>query len=296
MADDVRIERTGAGLRGTFSAMAGPCEVLLDLDDGLLAHRLVALAAAEARRIEAKFSRYRDGSAVQRLNASHGAPVRVDDETAGLLDLAAACHAASGGRFDVTSGVLRRAWTFDGGTRVPADAEIAALLPRVGWEKVTWRRPELTLPAGMEIDLGGLGKEYAVDRAMALLRAEADAPVLVNFGGDLHASGPRRDGAPWRVGVEDPGREDRAARLIDLAGGALATSGDARRFVLHRGERLGHILDPRRGRPVRDAPRSVTVAADSCVEAGVLATTAMLHGPDAESFLAAEAARWWVTR
>lgn len=296
MTDHVRVERTGTGRRGTFRAMAGPCEILLDLDDGLLAHRLIHLAAAEARRIEARFSRYRDDSVIHRLNTSAGRPVRVDDETAGLLDLAAACHAASGGRFDVTSGVLRRAWIFDGGSRVPSDAELATLRPLVGWEKVAWARPELTLPAGMEIDLGGLGKEYAVDRALALLRAEADAPVLVNFGGDLHATGPRRDGAPWRVGVEDPGREDRAARLIDLAGGALATSGDARRFVMHRGERLGHILDPRTGRPVRGAPRSVTVAADSCVQAGALATTAMLHGPGAEAFLAAEAGRWWVTR
>ncbi|HRX51494.1 MAG TPA: FAD:protein FMN transferase [Candidatus Krumholzibacteria bacterium] len=292
----VRMDRTGAGWRGTFSAMAGPCEVLLDTDDSLLAHTLAQLACAEARRIEAKFSRYRDDSVLHAIHAAAGAPMRVDDETAGLLDLAAACWELSGGRFDVTSGVLRRAWTFDGGTRVPADAEVEALRVLVGWEKLTWRRPELVLPAGMELDLGGLGKEYAVDRVVTLLREEARVPVLVNFGGDLHASGPRRDGAPWRVGVEDPGREDRAARVIDLAGGALATSGDARRYVMSGGERLGHILDPRTGRPVRGAPRSVTVAADACVQAGVLATTAMLHGPGAEAFLQAEAGRWWVTR
>ncbi|MCB1150098.1 FAD:protein FMN transferase, partial [bacterium] len=157
----VRMDRTGAGWRGTFSAMAGPCEVLLDTDDSLLAHTLAQLACAEARRIEAKFSRYRDDSVLHAIHAAAGAPMRVDDETAGLLDLAAACWELSGGRFDVTSGVLRRAWTFDGGTRVPADAEVEILRALVGWEKLTWRRPELVLPAGMELDLGGLGKEYA---------------------------------------------------------------------------------------------------------------------------------------
>jgi thiamine biosynthesis lipoprotein len=93
----------------------------------------------------------------------------VDPETALLLDYAATCHEVSEGKFDITSGALRRVWKFDGGDRVPTDSAVAEVLRHVGWQRVTWANPTLTLPAGMEIDLGGIGKEYAVDRAAARL-------------------------------------------------------------------------------------------------------------------------------
>jgi len=153
------------------------------------------------------------------------------------------------------------------------------------------------LPEGMEIDFGGIGKEYAVDRVLALLRGQTDAPLLVNFGGDLAVSGPRRDGSAWVVGIEDPGGtagDSDAAGVLALAAGGLATSGDARRFLLAGGVRYGHILDPRTGWPVRGAPRSVTVAAPTCSEAGVLATLAMLRGPEARAWLAAQGAPHWI--
>jgi thiamine biosynthesis lipoprotein len=133
-----------------------------------------------------------------------------------------------------------------------------------------------------------------VDRTLALLRQAApQAALLVNFGGDLAVSGPRPDGRAWQVGIERPGGHDAALRL-ELVAGALATSGDARRFLLKDGVRLGHILDPRDGWPVRGAPRSVTVAAGRCIEAGTLATLALLQGPDAESWLAQQGAPHWV--
>jgi thiamine biosynthesis lipoprotein len=111
----------------------------------------------------------------------------------------------------------------------------------------------------------------------------------VNFGGDLCASGPRRTGGPWRVGVDDPERPgDAVLYRIDLPRGGLATSGNARRFVMYRGQRLGHILNPRTGWPVEGAPRSVTVVADTCVEAGSLSTLAYLQGPRAREFLEAQ--------
>jgi len=272
--------------------MAGPCEVLFDDDDDAEVLRLAGMAHVEAARIERKFSRYREDSIVQAINTAGGRPVTVDEETAQLLDLAASCHGLSGGRFDITSGVLRRVWRFDGSDRLPTRAQVKALLPLVGWHRVRWDRPRIALPPGMEIDLGGLGKEYAVDRVASLIVADSRTPALVNFGGDLRATGPCRDGSAWRVGVEDPGREDRAERLIELRDGGLATSGDARRFLLRDGVRYSHILNPRTGWPVLDAPRAVTVAAGSCTEAGLLATVAMLHGRDAEAFLAAQGVAW----
>jgi thiamine biosynthesis lipoprotein len=275
--------------------MGGPCEVLVDTDDPAEAAGVFEIARVEAWRIEEKFSRYRADGVVHRINASGGGAVEVDDETALLLDYAATCHELSDGRFDITSGVLRRAWVFDGSSRVPADETVRAALAHVGWSRVTWRRPIFVLPKGMEIDLGGLGKEYAVDRAAALAAAASSAPALVNFGGDLVASGPRRGGRAWGVGVDDPDRTGEAAVLrVDLERGALATSGDARRYVLWKGRRLGHILDPRTGWPVADAPRAVTVLAGTCLEAGTLSTFAILRGAGAEAFLREQGVRYWL--
>jgi thiamine biosynthesis lipoprotein len=271
---------------GRFAAMASPCEVLVDTDDESRAAVARRLAESEARRIEQAFSRYRTDNVIHRINSARGRPVRVDDETAQLIDYAATCHEMSEGMFDITSGVLRRAWRFDGGNRVPDEASIRELLRQVGWHRVTWEDRTLTMPAGMEIDLGGIGKEYAVDRAAALVAAAIPDAILVNFGGDLFASGPRRGGRPWSIGLDDPDRTGESALYqIDLPRGGLATSGDARRFVRWQGKRLGHILNPRTGWPVENAPRSVTVVASSCVEAGTLSTLAYLQGPRARQFL-----------
>ena len=271
---------------GRFVAMASPCELLVDTDDRASAAALLRAAEQEARRIEHKFSRYRPDNLVHRINHSGGQPVRVDEETALLLDYAATCHDVSDGRFDVTTGALRRVWKFDGSDRVPSAGEVQEALQHVGWHRVTWADSTLTLPAGMEIDLGGVGKEYAVDHAAVLLARQTPDPFLLNFGGDLFASGARRGGRPWGVGLDDPERTGEAILYhIELARGGLATSGDARRFVWWKGKRLGHILDPKTGWPVEDAPRSVTVLDRTCLEAGSLSTLAYLQGPRAREFL-----------
>jgi thiamine biosynthesis lipoprotein len=280
---------------GRFEAMASPCAVLIDGDDRDAAASMVKTAAGEALRIERKFSRYRSDNLIHQIHHAAGRPVAVDAETAHLIDYAATCWEISGGRFDITSGVLRNIWTFDGGNRVPKRKAIAECLARVGWEKATWRDRTLTLPAGMEIDLGGIGKEYAVDRAAGLIAARTASPFLVNFGGDVFAAGPRRGGRTWGVGIDDPGRSGEAALYrLDVARAGLATSGDARRFVTWRGERLGHILDPRTGWPVLGAPRSVTVAAPTCLEAGTLSTLAILQGPGARAFLEEQKVQFWI--
>jgi len=299
-ANPLRTEPRGEHLIAVlFSAMASPCEVLLPATDASAAAdapaalELGALAAEEAWRIERKFSRYRDDSVVAMIHSRRGRPVEVDAETAELIDFARRCYELSGGLFDITSGVLRHAWRFDGSDRVPDAATVERLLARVGFEKLEWQRPLLTLPAGMEIDFGGIGKEYAVDLAYDRLAARCPAPFLINFGGDLRANRPPVRG-PWQVGVERPDSERDAGLLLDLERGALATSGDSRRYLLKEGVRYGHILDPRTGWPVRDAPRSVTVAASSCTEAGLLATLALLHGAQAEAFLQEQGVRHWV--
>ena len=276
--------------------MASPCEVLMDTNDGLLANRLLNLAANEAWRVEQVFSRYRDDNIVRAINTSAGERVRVDNETAQLLDFAQQCYELSEGMFDVTSGVLRQVWKFDGSDRIPTSAQVNALLRKIGWNKVRWRRPYIALQKGMEIDFGGIGKEYAVDRTVLLLSQECPTSVLVNFGGDVAISRPRRSGLPWTVGIEDPSGKHKSSGALKLHTGALATSGDARRFLFKNGKRYSHVLDSRTGWPVEDAPRSVTVTANTCTEAGILATLALLQGKCAEAFLKTQDVRSWCIR
>jgi FAD:protein FMN transferase len=293
-AQELKVEARGEQLiAACFWAMASPCEVLLPWADHAEARECGALVAAEAWRIEKKFSRYLNDSVVARINASRGIAVDVDEETASLLDFASQCHQLSDGAFDITSGVLRHAWKFDGSDRIPQASAIERLLPLVGFSKLTWEAPHLLLPAGMELDFGGIGKEYAVDRAYDLLAARRSAPFLVNFGGDLRTNRPPPNG-PWQVGIERPDTDRDAAMILELTHGALATSGDSRRYLLKDGVRYGHILDPRTGWPVKNAPRSVTVAASSCTEAGTLSTLALLHGAGATEYLEEQAVRYWI--
>lgn len=275
--------------------MGSPCELLTEAASAKDAEELTALVATEAWRIEDKFSRYLGGNIIAEINSANGRPIEVDEETAQLLDFAATLHQLSDGAFDITSGVLRRAWTFDGGDRIPADETVTELLHLVGWKRCEWQAPVLQLPQNMEIDLGGIGKEYAVDRAVLELRASAAVPCLVNFGGDLAITGPPQLRNAWSIGIE--GIElDAADKLIELRQGAIATSGDARRFLRRNGIRYGHVIDPRTGWPVSDAASSITVAADTCTQAGTLATLAMLRGRDAEQFLDGQAEQYWCRR
>ena len=289
------VDLPGDMLAVRFEAMASPCELVLPHTDHARALEFGGLVAEEAWRVERKFSRYRDDSVIGWIHQNRGTRLEVDSETASLLDFAARCYALTDGLFDVTSGVLRKAWKFDGSDRAPAEAEVAQLLPFVGFSKVRWQRPYLTLPEGMELDFGGFGKEYAVDRAFDILARGPAERFLINFGGDLRANRPPPRGT-WQIGIERPDTQRQAAALLELERGALATSGDSHRFILKDGVRYGHVLNPHTGWPMIGAPRSVTVAASSCTEAGLLATAALLQDVNAEKFLDAQRVRYWVVR
>jgi FAD:protein FMN transferase len=276
-----------------FTAMASPCEVLLPTIGRPAALEIGALAAEEAWRIEKKFSRYRDDSVTAWIHANSGSVIDVDPETASLIDFASQCFQISDGLFDITSGILRHAWNFDGSDRVPESEAIERLLPLIGFDKLQWRSPRLLLPKGMELDFGGIGKEYAVDRSYDLLARHRKDPFLINYGGDLRANRAPARGS-WQVGLERPDTLGKASKILELERGALATSGDSRRYLLKDGVRFGHVLDPRTGWPVVGAPRSVTVAASSCTEAGLLATLALLHGSRAKEILEQEGVHYWL--
>lgn len=297
MESSLHIKRTAYGWVGSFSAMASPCEVLVecDVNDAQLESTVATMLQQvmnEAKRIEHKFSRYRTDNLVYKINHSDGQPQKVDEETARLLDFAFQCYELSDGLFDITSGVLREVWTFDGSDRVPSEQDVSAILPRVGLEKTQWDGTFFTLPKGMEVDFGGMGKEYAVDKCLQLASSFGPWPVLVNFGGDLACNGPRANDLAWQVGIESVGGGD-PARLT-LKRGAMATSGDARRFLVKEGVRYSHILNPKTGQSLVGAPRSVTVAAPSCIQAGMMSTLALLQGAEAEAFLQVQAIPYWL--
>ncbi|MCH8498536.1 MAG: FAD:protein FMN transferase [Marinobacter sp.] len=288
-------------LRARFYAMGSPMEILLDQPRPLKQEHLAYLlqdAVDEIERIEAKYSRYRPDSLLSQLNQGAGTPCQLDQETARLMDFADLCFQLSDGLFDITSGVLRAYWRFgsDGHSIIPAADDLNALRSKIGWQKVSWQAPWLTLQTGMELDLGGICKEYAADRLHDMLATRLDTPFLINLGGDIRCNQPRQGQQPWVLGIEHPVNLKQAIQVLSLDYGGLATSGDTRRYYEHQGKRYGHILDPRSGYPVEGAPRSITVAAGTCTEAGILSTLAMLQGPDAEAFLQAQGVTFWVYR
>lgn len=259
--------------------MGCPCALHLETHDESVAQTVLAAVTAECTRLDRKYSHYRDDSLVARIAASAGGRIEVDGETADLLDFAAALHAQSGGRFDITTGVLTRLWDAQN-ARLPDRAEVAAALAATGWQRVQWRRPVLRLGVpGMRLDLGGIVKEYAADRCAKLCRDMGADSGVVDLGGDLALVGPHRDGSPWVVGIKAPRMPGHAAARIELPYGGLATSGDYERALIVDGRRYSHIVDPRSGEPVQSFA-SVSVVAGSCLVAGAAATLAMLLGTD----------------
>jgi thiamine biosynthesis lipoprotein len=269
--------RPAQHFRHAFKAMGSPCELQLFSADETRAQRAIAAVVADVERLEQLYSRYRDSSLLSSINrvAAHGGSIAVDDETAGLFNYATTCFAESDGLFDITSGVLRKAWDFKSG-RLPDPVAVERLLAQVGWDKVSWDPPVIGFPvAGMELDLGGVVKEYAADRAASLCRDRGVHSGMVNLGGDIAIVGPRPDGDTWRIGLQHPRSRENLMGTLQLHAGGLASSGDYERCLVIDGVRYGHILNPRTGWPVRYMA-SVSVVADLCVVAGSACTIAML--------------------
>jgi FAD:protein FMN transferase len=258
----------------TFKAMGGPCDI--DVVGVVRPEKLVQLAVSEVRRIEAKFSRYIDSSMVGQINAKAGSAwTNCDDETRGLLAYADTLYKHSNGLFDITSGVLRRVWDF-GKRKAPSLSELDQVLPLVGWTHFERKDNNVRLKkAGMQIDFGGFGKEYAVDRVASIFLENGVTSALINFGGDVRALGTKPDGRPWQIGIQDPRQLEQCFATLSLSQGALATSGDYERFFELDGKRYCHILNPKTGMPV-SYWRSVTVLAPLASVAGATTTIAML--------------------
>ncbi len=260
-----------------FKAMGSPCEFKYYAS---VKHntRLFTSARQRLQVLEDKYSRYLDTSVTSNINNAAGLAdaVKVDQETAALLHYADTLHTQSDGLFDITSGILRKAWNFRSG-KLPNNETLEALLPLIGWDKVEWNPPYLHLPRkGMEIDFGGFVKEYAADQLAQVLTTEGVSCGLVNLGGDVVILGPHPDGSPWQVGIQHPREARQAIVQIPLHQGAIATSGDYERFMLIDGTRYCHLLNPFSGWPVQARFASASVVAEQCLIAGSFSSTAML--------------------
>ena len=259
----------------------------------------VDLQAAVQRRldgIEGRMSHYRADSELSRFNRARTTePWPLSRETLGVVAEALAVSRASGGAFDVTVGPLVDAWGFGPGGRAPAapdEAALAALRGRVGAELL-----EVDLAAGtlrkrredVVVDLSAIAKGYAVDTVATLLDDLGFGDYLVEIGGELRAAGTNEEGTPWRVAIERPVAGAPAAqRILPLTDAALATSGDYRSFYDLDGARVSHTIDPRTGRPVTHALRSVSVIAARCSLADARSTALNVLGPEAGYALAVE--------
>ena len=268
-----------------FPAMGGEGKLYF-IEEYALAQEASGAAIHEIMRIEVKYSRYRVDNMMAKINtaAKNGSSVELDEETGGLIDFAFACYKQSDGLFDISSGPLRQVWDFST-NHVPGSEQIGKLLPRIGMDKVSWNGSHLSFQtSGMELDFGGIGKEYAVDRAADICHALGVRSALVDLGGDIRVVGPSPDGHPWSIFIRHPRRPDEAAKTIALVRGAVATSGDYERYFEVNGRRYCHVINPKSGNPVQTLC-SATVTADRCMAAGAAATIAMLKEQDAERWL-----------
>lgn len=251
------------------------------------AEAALARAFAEIRTIEEAASGYSDSSDVAALArcAGDGVPVPVGPHTDRILVYAIAVARATDGAFDPTVGPLNELWGFrDRPARPPAE-DLARALELVSYRRLRRSRDETGRPAwmleraGMAVDLGGIAKGYAADRAADILAA-ATGSCLVNLGGDLAIRGSRPGRGFWTIGIQDPVDPSRLLLTLSVSGTrAVATSGDYQRFFEEEGVRYHHLLDPATGEPGRRA-RSATVLAPTCVVADAWATAAFILGPE----------------
>lgn len=265
----------------SFRGMGSPCELRLYGKNSDEILRVAKIAEAEVARLEKKYSRYREDSLTTLINqrAGKGERTEVDNETTTLLNYAQVAYQQSDQLFDITSGILRKAWDFKSG-KLPSQDEISHLIKNIGWDKVEWKPPFFYLPlAEMEVDFGGYVKEYAVDALLVLCQREGIRHGLIDLGGDIAIIGAHPDGQAWQIGIRHPEYPGKAMSIINLKEGCLASSGDYERFIEVDGKKYSHILNPKTGWPV-DSLSSVSVLAEQCLVAGTSTTVALLKTKD----------------
>ncbi len=276
----VAVEEQRGAVRRARQAMGSMLEITAL--DALPAD--VDAAFREVARLEKVLSHYRSDSELSlALRAARTGPARIGDDLLECLLAARAAWEASGGAFDPTVAPLVEAWGFKGGQgRVPSEDELKGALARVGFAHVTLDPAKKTLALDrpdVALDLGAIGKGFAVDRAVAVLRARGVKAALVDFSGNMYAIGAPPDEEGWPVLLRHPRNPEGSLGMVFLKDRAISTSGDYEKCVVIDGRRYHHILDPRTGRPSEVACQSTVLAATATL-ADALSTTLCLVGPD----------------
>ncbi len=273
-----------------FHAAAGKGQAVLSAIEG------------EMRRLESILSAHLPDSDIALIDGAAGSsPVKVSPETLEVLDTALAYAQLTDGAFDITLAPVLELYDFSGlDPQRPTQEQLHEYLPLVDWRKVKVDRVQGTVllqERGMKIDLGGIAKGYITDAVVEIMVAHGIEYGLVNAGGDIRLLGPKIDGNPWRVGIKDPNNPHSAFfAVVEIARGAIVTSGDYERFFIADGVRYHHILDPQTGLPAHGA-RSVTVTAPDAELADLLGTAIFVLGAEpglalAESLPGVEAVIW----
>jgi FAD:protein FMN transferase len=272
------VERVGA-------AMGSELRLTASTSDRAAAEHVFDEVFREFDRLDTLMSVWRPASDVVRINAAAGErPVAASIEVRETLRAARQISEWTGGKFDVTFGALSDIWKFDHDQddTIPDEAAIRARLPFIDYREIEIDEAAGTVfvrRKGMRVHLGGIGKGYAVERAVAMLRHAGLRDFLIQAGGDLYAAG-LTEGHPWRLGINDPrGPAGRSFATLDLSDGTFSTSGDYARSFVKDGIRYHHILDPATGQPARGC-RSVTIVSNSPRLADGLSTGVFILGPE----------------
>jgi thiamine biosynthesis lipoprotein len=265
--------------------MATDCEVQYSAPQGdAQAAAFEAEAEAWVHAFEARYSRFKPTSLVSRINDAAGREwVAVDAEMEALLSMCDTLHFMTRGILDPTALPLLKIWNWKAAPPVVPDAAaIAAAMRLVGWKKVKREPGRVFLPEpGMALDFGGFGKEYAVDIVSLMAANRGITDSMVDFGHDIRACGAPPGRPAWHIGLEDPVKPGTWWSSVALSGKSIASSGDYLRCFTIGGRRYGHIVDPRTGSPVANGCVQATVIAGTCLQAGMLSTSAFVLGVEA---------------
>lgn len=248
---------------------------------GKQAEQAADACITEIRRLDAMFDKNEPAGEIYRLNHAGGQALVVPPEVLELLEISQTCAQQTGGKFDPTIEPVSSLWDIHSGQgHVPSQEELEAALQKVGWDKLVLTQSTAQLLDGAQLDLGGIAKGYAADRAVAILREYGVERAILSLGGNVYVLGQRDEKTPWKVGIQDPDDKTRTRGTLSVRDCSVVTSGDYERYFEQDGVRYHHIFDPASGFPGNTGVRSVTVVCDSSTRADAYSTALFLMGPE----------------
>jgi len=268
----------------SFHAMGSPCHIQFYVFKSAQEKHAKSVIKQCLSGLEQRYSRYRKDSLISLINqrAGSGKETAIDAEMLGLLNYAEQCYQESDGLFDITSGSLRNLWGVDKQS-LPSEQQLANARALIGWQKIERTTSHVYLPIkGMQLDFGGIVKEYAADSIAQLLKNRGIESGIIELGGDIKIIGSQPNGNAWPIAIRNPSNQNNLQ--LSLHSGSLASSGDYERFQMIDGVRYSHILNPKTGKPTQGL-QAVSIISEHCVVSGSLATLAMLKGKQGLAWL-----------